>query len=84
MQDDLKSKKDESSDYELSPVLFECFNCLHRSVVWESDFTFEDYGYVGEGIVHNLYCCNCGAEIEYRVPFESEDEDEESVSEPTP
>lgn len=52
-----------------SSGLFECFHCLHRSVVWQSDFMFEDYGYEGEGIVQNLVCSNCGAEIEYRVPL---------------
>lgn len=55
--------------------MFECFHCLHRSVIWQSDFTFEDYGYEGEGIVQNLICSNCGAEIEYRVPIESEEEE---------
>ena len=64
--------------------MYECFHCGCRTVVWQSDFTFDDYGYDGEGIVQNLYCCNCGAEIEYRIPFESEDEDEESVSDSTP
>lgn len=58
--------------------LFECFHCLHRSLVWQSDFMFEDYGYEGEGIVQNLTCMNCGAEVEYRVPLgngeESSDE----------
>ena len=48
---------------------FECFHCLSRSVIWQSDFTFEDYGYEGEGIVQNLICMDCGAEIEYRVPI---------------
>ena len=49
---------------------FECFHCGHRSVVWGSDFSFEDYGLDGEGIIHSCTCSNCGAEIEYRVPIE--------------
>ena len=56
--------------------MFECFHCLCRSVVWMSDFDFEDYGYDGEGIVQNLVCQNCGAEIEYRVPIRSPEEGE--------
>jgi len=48
---------------------FECFHCLHRSLVWMSDFDFSDYGYEGEGIVQNLTCSNCGAEEEYRIPL---------------
>lgn len=39
------------------------------SVVWDSDYDFEDFGYDGEGIVHMCHCTNCGAEIEYRVPI---------------
>lgn len=49
--------------------MFECFHCLQRSVVWQSDFSFEDYGMDGEGIVHVLSCGNCGAMIEYFVPI---------------
>lgn len=49
--------------------MFECFHCLHRSLVWMSDFDFSDYGYEGEGIVQNLTCSNCGAEVEYRIPL---------------
>lgn len=49
--------------------MFECFHCLQRSVIWQSDFDFSDYGYEGEGIVHVCLCTNCGADIEYRVPL---------------
>lgn len=48
---------------------YECFHCLNRTVVWSSDFSFEDFGYEGEGIVHICHCTHCGAEIEYRVPI---------------
>lgn len=60
--------------------MFECFHCLHRSVIWQSDFDFADYGYEGAGIVQNLLCTNCGAEIEYRVSF-GEDEEESGDAE---
>jgi hypothetical protein len=35
--------------------------------MWDRDFTFEDFGYDGNGVVHTLHCMNCGAEIECRV-----------------
>ena len=54
---------------------YECFHCLSKSVIWDSDFDFEDFGYEGQGIVHICHCTNCGAEIEYRIPVESEDDE---------
>lgn len=56
--------------------MYECFNCLSKSVSWDCDYDFEDFGYEEEGIVHVLHCNNCGAEIEYRVPVTLEDEEE--------
>ena len=54
---------------------YECFRCLHKSVIWDNDFDFEDFGYEGEGIVHCCHCLHCGADIEYRIPFKKEDEE---------
>lgn len=54
--------------------LYECFHCGNRSVVWQNDFSFEDYGKDGEGIVHVLHCSNCGADIEYFISCEEEEE----------
>lgn len=56
--------------------MYECFNCGMKSVIWDSDFMFEECGYEGNGIVHFCHCENCGAEIEYRIPL---DDDEESA-----
>ena len=56
--------------------MFECFHCLSRSVIWDSDFTFEDLGYKGKGLVHFCHCTNCGAEIEYRISFAKENGEE--------
>ena len=36
---------------------------------------FEDYGYEGEGIVHICHCDNCGADIEYYVPYDNHDDE---------
>lgn len=47
--------------------MFECFHCLSKSVIWDSDFTFEDVGYEGKGLVHFCHCTNCGAEIIYKI-----------------
>lgn len=57
--------------------MYECFHCGKKSVIWDSDFDFEDYGYEGKGIIHCCHCGNCGAEIEYRIPI-GEPEDEET------
>lgn len=54
--------------------MYECFHCGCRSVIWDNDFDFEDFCYEGEGIVHICHCCNCGAEIEYRVPDNNEED----------
>lgn len=60
--------------------MFECMNCLNKSVIWDSDFDFSDYGYEGEGIVHVCHCTNYHSEIEYRVPLNTYNEsDEDSI-----
>lgn len=57
--------------------MYECFHCGCRTVIWDNDFTFEDFCYEGEGIVHVLHCCNCGAEIEYSIPIPDEEGENE-------
>ena len=57
--------------------MYECFHCGCRSVIWDNDFMFEDMGYDGEGIVHLCHCTKCGAQIEYKIPLDNEDGDEE-------
>lgn len=56
--------------------MFQCFHCGTNSVVWQNDFTFDDVGYDGNGIVQFLTYMHCGAEIEYRIAF---DEPEDAV-----
>ena len=53
--------------------MYECFHCLSRSVVWDNDFSFEEYGIGGEGIIHVCHCANCGAIIEYYISDEEDD-----------
>lgn len=55
---------------------YECFHCGADAVYWNNDFSLEDYGYEGEGIVHCCTCGNCGAEIEYVIRFDEEEEGE--------
>lgn len=52
---------------------YQCFHCLSNSVVWQSDFSFEDYGLEGEGVINVCHCANCGADIEYYIPIDSEE-----------
>ena len=47
--------------------MFQCFHCLQQSLIWDSDYDFEDFGYEGDGIVQILHCVNCGGEVEYRI-----------------
>lgn len=55
--------------------MYECFHCGQKSVIWDADFDFADYGLDGEGIVHHCHCSNCGAEIEYYISCSDEDGD---------
>ena len=54
--------------------MYEGFHCGEKSVVWDSDFDAEDYGYSFKGIVHECHCSNCGAEITYVINLEENDE----------
>lgn len=53
--------------------MIKCFHCGGQ-VVWDNDFSLEDCGYEGDGIVHMCHCPQCGAQIEYRI---TDQEDEE-------
>lgn len=55
--------------------MYQCFHCGLNAVIWDNDFDFSDYGYEGEGIIHVCHYSNCGAEIEYRIPCENNEEE---------
>lgn len=58
--------------------MYECFHCGARAVIWDCDFSFEDYGYEGNGIVHECHCANCGAQVTYMIDIGGEgDEDDD-------
>ncbi|MED2002393.1 hypothetical protein P4V86_03345 [Brevibacillus laterosporus] len=50
-----------------------CPRCEHE-LIWGGDFSFEDYGREGDGIVSNL-SCPCGVYVEVSIPNEREDEE---------
>lgn len=54
--------------------MFECFHCGEQTVIWDSDYSYEEWGLEGEGIVQVLHCTNCGAEITYYISDESNEE----------
>lgn len=53
--------------------MYECFHCGQKSVVWDSDYDFEDYGLDGQGLIHSCHCTNCGAKITYEIPIPEEE-----------
>lgn len=57
--------------------MYECFHCGHKAVIWNGDFDFSDYGYDGEGIIHDCSCTHCGARITYEVPIQAREEKQE-------
>lgn len=59
--------------------MYECFHCGHRSVRWEADFDFSDYGLEGKGIIHICHCDHCGADIEYYITISEEEENEQGT-----
>ena len=56
-------------------TMYECFHCGARAVIWDCDFMFEDFLYEGEGLVQICHCTNCGAEIEYRIRMDDEEDE---------
>lgn len=54
--------------------MYECFHCGRRAVVWDNDFSFEDYGFDSDGLIHECHCTNCGANITYMIPFDDQEE----------
>lgn len=55
--------------------MYECINCGAKSVSWQSDFTFDEYGFPGDGVVSVWHCNNCGADILYLIHSGEEDEE---------
>ena len=55
--------------------MYYCFHCGEKAVIWQNDYSFDDYfGCEGEGVVHVLRCSNCGAYITYEILSRQEGE----------
>ena len=55
-----------------------CWYC-RADMIWQSDFTYEDYGREGEGMVTVLLCSECNASAEFSItdePAEQGEKDE--------
>lgn len=54
-----------------------CPKCkTDKHMSWDSDATFEDYGYEGDGVVSFYECLKCGTTIEICIPEKSPYEEE--------
>lgn len=69
----LKALTEDQNDQKESRIAA-CFHCGCTEVCWDSDFTFDDLGYEGEGLVQFCHCPNCGAQIEYDIPTGEEEQ----------
>ena len=47
--------------------MFDCFHCGEKTVSWDADLDPTDYGYNCEGVIHELHCNSCGAQIVYEL-----------------
>lgn len=56
-----------------------CPNCGKDSLGHQSDFTYEECGYIGSGIVSFYECNNCRASVEVCVPDDAEDEQDAQI-----
>ena len=54
--------------------MIECPVCkTDKHMSWDSNFTYEDLGYIGEGVVTFYECLKCGTQIEICIPEKSEE-----------
>ena len=49
------------------PKPYATCNQCGSDMIWQSDFSFEDYGYEGDGLVAVAICSKCGTYAEYRT-----------------
>lgn len=63
-------KKEETKKFDGGYGL--CPRCQESSLIWGGDFTFEDYGMDGEGLVSNYICPVCGSYIEVFTSYPEE------------
>ena len=46
-----------------------CYHCTSE-LIWNSDFSYEDYGLEGDGIISVLSCSCCNAMVEVYLPLD--------------
>lgn len=63
-------KKEETKKFDGGYGL--CPRCQQSSLIWGRDFTYEDCGMNGEGLVTNYSCPVCGSYLEVFTPYPEE------------
>lgn len=56
--------------------MYQCFHCGKFAVSRMADFSFDDFGIEGEGIVQVCHCSSCGADIYYHITLDEQDIEE--------
>ena len=72
-------QKDRERGKGVQVLMYECFHCGTKGVIWDADFMFDEMGYDEDGqdgLVHICHCVYCGREIEYRIYLGREEDDE--------
>tara|TARA_Y100001963_G_scaffold152184_1_gene236485 strand:- start:1258 stop:1578 length:321 start_codon:yes stop_codon:yes gene_type:complete len=64
----------EKEKREKKEITMNCWYCRNE-LIWGGDHTFEDYGIDGEGIVSNLSCPKCEADVEIYKKFDDVEEE---------
>ena len=52
-------------------MMVKCWFCKEE-MIWSNDFTFDEWGFEGEGLVAVLTCSGCGSEARF-VQADSEE-----------
>lgn len=52
----------------------ECPHCRAKALIWQNDFSYEDYCREGDGIVSVWSCGKCNATIECYIDLDQEEE----------
>lgn len=64
----------------IEEVRSHCWHCgSFNTMIWQSDWSYEDYGMEGEGIISLLTCSNCGAEVQYSLGIDEEAVDDKNI-----
>ena len=54
--------------------MFECYHCGCRAVICDCDYDSEDFCYERPGIIQIFHCTECGADIEYAIWCDEEED----------